>query len=128
LNYSANSHFKLYAALILFALSVVGFMIKLPSVFHHFDKELHALFYFSAACFLFSLFPNRWVVITGSLFIFGVLIEFGQDFSNKISLRIIGKRIHGRFDPEDIFFNVIGIIAGLIVFLLLRSLVGVFKK
>jgi glycopeptide antibiotics resistance protein len=61
-------------------------------------------------------------------FVFGVLIEFGQDFSNKISIRIIGKRIHGRFDPEDIFFNVIGILAGLIVFLLLRSLVGVFKK
>jgi hypothetical protein len=103
-------------------------MIKLPSVFHHFDKELHALFYFSAACFLFSLYPNRWVVISGSLFVFGVLIEFGQDFSNKISIRIIGKRIHGRFDPEDIFFNVIGIISGLFVFHLLRGLVSVLKK
>jgi glycopeptide antibiotics resistance protein len=103
-------------------------MMKLPSVFHHFDKELHALFYFSAACFLFLLYPNRWFLISGSLFVFGVLIEFGQDFSNKISIRIIGKRIHGRFDHEDIFFNVIGILAGLIVFHLLRRLVGVFKK
>jgi hypothetical protein len=128
LGFSSNKNFKLYLALILFAFSVVGFMMKLPSFFHHFDKELHALFYFCATYFLLLLYPKRWLIIPTSLFVFGVVIEFAQDFSNKISIRIIGKRIHGRFDPEDVFFNLFGIFIGLVVFFLLRGLFRVLKK
>ena len=59
---------------------------------------------------------------------FGVLIELAQDFSNKISIRIIGQRIHGRFDPEDIFFNLLGILIGLAAFYLLSVLFRAFNK
>ena len=128
LNFSNNKNFKLYLALTLFAFSVVGFMIKLPRFFHHFDKELHALFYFCATCFLLLLYSKRWFIIPTALFVFGVLIEFAQDFSNKISVRIIGKRIHGRFDPEDIFFNLLGVLIGLVAFYLLKALFRVYKK
>lgn len=31
------------------ALSVIGFMVRLPKVFSPYDKELHSLFYFLAA-------------------------------------------------------------------------------
>ena len=128
LNFSNNKNFKLYLALTLFAFSVVGFMIKLPRFFHHFDKELHALFYFCATCFLLLLYSKRWFIIPTALLVFGVLIEFAQDFSNKISVRIIGKRIHGRFDPEDIFFNLLGVLIGLVAFNLLKALFRVYKK
>jgi VanZ family protein len=103
-------------------------MLKLPRFFHHFDKELHAVFYFCATCFLLLLYSKRWFIIPTALFVFGVLIELAQDFSNKISVRIIGKRIHGRFDPEDVFFNLFGIFIGLVVFFLLRGLFRVLKK
>ena len=128
LNFTNNKKFKLYLALLLFAFSVVGFMMKLPRFFHHFDKEMHALFYFWATCFLLLLYPKRWLIIPASLFVFGLLIEFAQDFSNKISIRIIGKRIHGRFDPEDIFFNLLGVLIGLVAFYLLKALFRVYKK
>lgn len=128
LNFSNNKNFKLYLALTLFAFSVIGFMMKLPRFFHHYDKELHALFYFCATCFLLLLYSKRWFIIPTSLFVFGVLIEFAQDFSNKISIRIIGKRIYGRFDPEDIFFNLIGIFFALVTFSLLSALFRVYKK
>lgn len=128
LNFSNNKNFKLYLALTLFAFSVIGFMMKLPRFFHHYDKELHALFYFCATCFLLLFYSKRWFIIPTSLFVFGVLIEFAQDFSNKISIRIIGKRIHGRFDPEDIFFNLIGIFFALVAFSLLSALFRVYKK
>jgi glycopeptide antibiotics resistance protein len=103
-------------------------MLKLPRFFHHFDKELHAVFYFCATCFLLLLYSKRWFIIPTSLFVFGVLIELAQDFSNKISVRIIGKRIHGRFDPEDIFFNLLGILIGLAAFSLLSVLFRAFNK
>ena len=128
LDFTSNKNFKLYLVLILFAFSVVGFMMKLPSFFHNFDKELHVLFYFFATYFLLLLYSKRWLIIPISLFLFGVVIEFAQDFSNKISIRIIGKRIHGRFDPEDVFFNLFGIFIGLVVFFLLRGLFRVVKK
>ncbi len=128
LNFSNNKNFKLYLALTLLAFSVVGFMIKLPRFFHHYDKELHALFYFCATCFLLLLYSKRWFIIPTSLFVFGVLIELAQDFSNKISIQIIGKRIHGQFDPEDVFFNLFGIFIGLVSFFLLRSLFRVINK
>ena len=96
--------------------SVIGFMIKLPRIFYHVDKELHALFYCSALLFLSVLYPKRWRLILVSLIIFGFAIEVVQDYSNIISMQIIGKRIHGRFDIQDIYFNLSGITIGIIFF------------
>jgi len=104
-------------------LSIVGFMIKLPSVFSEFNRELHALFYLCATLVLTLMFPNRWTLIGIGLLIFGILIEFAQEFSNKISIRLIGRKIHGNFDIEDVKFNTIGIFFGLFIFLGYRYLV-----
>lgn len=91
--------------------SVVGFMVKLPSSFRHHDKQLHALFYFLAAAFLNLLFARGrvWVhaIIFGALYLFGLAIEYSQEYSNKF-YRI---KIHGRFDPEDVKWNTIGLVA-----------------
>lgn len=101
---------KIFIVLICFAASVVGFMVKLPSAFRGVDKEMHALFYFLAAAALNILFSNKnivWHIVIGLLlFLFGVTIEYAQEYSNKL-LHI---RIHGRFDPEDVKSNVIGIL------------------
>jgi hypothetical protein len=48
------------------------------------------------------------------------MIEFAQEFSNKISIRVIGKTIHGRFDIEDVKYNMIGIFCGLILFKIIQ--------
>jgi hypothetical protein len=101
-----------------FAIAVIGFMIKLPSGFRHIDKELHAVFYFLAAALLNILFAGRkllWhIVIFISLYLFGAAIEWGQDYSNELFRR----RIHGRFDPEDVQWNLKGLIAFSLVWLL----------
>jgi hypothetical protein len=101
-----------------FAIAVIGFMIKLPSGFRHIDKELHAVFYFLAAALLNILFAGRklvWhIVIFISLYLFGAAIEWGQDYSNEFFRR----RIHGRFDPEDVQWNLKGLIAFSLVWLL----------
>ena len=94
-----------------FAVAIVGFMIKLPSGFRHIDKELHAIFYFLAAAFLNIMFANtkllRHVLIFIVLYLFGLVIEYAQEYSNKF----FRTRIHGRFDPEDIESNLKGLIA-----------------
>lgn len=91
--------------------SVLGFMIKLPRTFRHYDKELHAAFYFLAAGFLNILFTNgkftRHILIFALLYLFSVSIEWAQEYSNKL----LRKRIHGRFDPEDLKYNLRGLIA-----------------
>ena len=90
--------------------SIVGFMVKLPRGFRHYDKELHAAFYFMAAAFLNILFANgkftRHILIFGLLLLFSVTIEYAQEYSNKL----LRKRIHGRFDPEDVKYNLRGLI------------------
>lgn len=96
-------------------LSILGFMIKLPSGFRHIDKELHALFYFLAAAFLNILFVNRKIpnhlLIFVILFVLGVSIEYAQEYSNKF----FHKKIHGRYDKEDVEANLKGLIAFSIV-------------
>jgi uncharacterized membrane protein YjjP (DUF1212 family) len=86
-------------------------MIKLPSSFRHFDKELHAAFYFLAAGFLNVLFTNgkftRHLLIFVVLLIFSISIEHAQEYSNKF----FHVRIHGRYDPEDVKYNLKGLIA-----------------
>lgn len=99
---------KLTFTCMLFAVSIVGFMVQLPRVFSHYDKELHFLFYFLASGMLNMLFSewklSRHTYIFVGLFMFGVGIELAQDYSN----RLLHRRIHGNFDPEDVFFNLLG--------------------
>jgi hypothetical protein len=108
--------------------SIVGFMVKLPSAFRHHDKELHAAFYFLAAGFLNVLFTNgklvRHIIIFVVLYLFSVSIEFAQEYSNKF-FRI---RIHGRFDPEDVKYNLTGLIAFSALWVVYRLVVTVYKK
>lgn len=89
-----------------FASSCIGFMWKLPSAFRGHDKFLHAAFYFCAAAFLHFLFRKRALLILVGLFLFGVAIEWAQEYSNKVT----GKRIHGRFDIEDVYANSKGLL------------------
>ena len=103
--------------------SILGFMVKLPKVFRHFDTELHTIFYFIATIILTLIYPKRWLLATIGLVLFGVIIEYAQAFSNKISIRIIGKAIHGRFDIEDVKYNLIGVFLGLLVFHSYRLLI-----
>jgi VanZ family protein len=105
----------------LFVCSIIGFMVKLPRVFHHYDKVLHALFYFAAAFILNFIYPKRWYFITAGLFFFGVMIEFFQEFSNKF----VGKKIHGKFDIQDIKYNAIGLFIGTLCFFTIQFLIQV---
>jgi hypothetical protein len=117
--------YKIILISILAILSIVGFMVKLPRIFQHYDTELHLIFYFSATIIITFLFPKKWKFSSIGLALFGIIIEFAQEFSNKISIRIIGKVIHGKFDIEDVKYNLIGVCCGLILFkttqLLIRS-------
>jgi hypothetical protein len=115
---------KLLMASVCFAIAVTGFMIKLPSAFRHFDKELHAAFYFLAAAFLNSLFARRHIIIFVFLYLFGMSIELLQEYSNKF----FHKRIHGRYDPEDIQYNLKGLVAFSVLWLLIKLVKFVFKK
>ena len=91
-------------------LSFIGFMVKLPPVFRHHDRELHFLFYLLTAIFLYLNFGknkmSNYVVIFILLLIFGIGIEVMQELSN----HILDKKIHGNFDPIDVIYNVLGLI------------------
>ena len=119
---------KVLIVLACFAVAIVGFMIKLPSVFRHIDKELHATFYFLAAALLNVLFAGtkmvRHVIIFIALYLFGMAIEYGQAYSNKF----FRSRIHGRFDPEDIQSNRNGLIAFSLLWLSCTVIILVYKK
>ena len=94
----------------LLMLSFFSFMLKLPSVFRHHDRELHFLFYLLTAIFFNLIFGKEkltyLVTIFFSLLIFGIGIEVLQELSNHIST----KKIHGNFDPVDVFYNILGLI------------------
>lgn len=119
---------KMFVLFVFFAASVIGFMLKLPASFRHIDKELHAAFYFLAAAVLNFLFAGtnllRHVVIFFSLYLFGMAIEAAQSYSN----RFFQKRIHGRFDPEDLQWNLKGLIAFSVLWLLVVVLFGLYRK
>ncbi len=122
--------FKVVLVLGWLLVSVAGFMAKLPRGFRHYDKELHAAFYFMAAAFLNILFTNgkftRHILIFGLLYLFSISIEYAQEYSNKL----LHKRIHGRFDPEDVKYNLRGLIAFSILWMpywLVRSGYNRFK-
>lgn len=113
---------------ICFTLSIFGFMVKLPAIFRHFDKELHSAFYFIASAFLNIIFVYkkllRHILIFTILFLFGIAIELAQGFSNKF----FHKRIHGRFDPQDIQSNLKGLIAFSILWIIFLAFEAVYKR
>ena len=115
---------KLKSVIFLFVCALIGFMVRLPRVFSHYDKVLHALFYFAAAIFLYFVYPKRWYLFTIGLFFFGVMIEFLQELSNKI----IGKTIHGKFDIQDIKYNTIGLFIGTICFFICQFLIKIIQE
>jgi len=101
-------------------LSVVGFMVKLPRAFHHFDKELHAGFYLFCFVFFAVLFQKKIFQIALGLAFFGIMIELAHEYSNKVAIKLHQRPIHGRFDIEDIKFNIIGLAIGMILFLFFK--------
>lgn len=106
-----NNSVKALVVFIWLILVIVGFMIKLPSTLKHYDKEAHAAFYFLAAGFLNMLFTDgkliRHLIIFALLYFFSISIEYAQEYSNKL----LHTRIHGRYDPEDVKYNLRGLIA-----------------
>ncbi len=119
---------KLIITVLAFAIAITGFMVKLPAAFRHHDKELHALFYFLAAAFLNILFAQRkllpHLIIFALLYLFGVAIEYAQEYSNQY----FHMRIHGRYDKEDVLWNTKGLIAFSAVWILYAAAVLLFKK
>jgi hypothetical protein len=119
---------RILVVFVCFAVAAIGFMIKLPSGFRHIDKELHATFYFLAAAFLNVLFAKtkliRHVIIGMALFLFGMAIEYGQAYSNKF----FRSRIHGRFDPEDVQWNLKGLLAFSLLWLICTGVVQLYNK
>ncbi len=119
---------KLLIVFFFFIVVVIGFMLKLPSAFRPIDKEMHAAFYFLAAAFLNFLFVGtklvRHVLIFVVLYLFGAGIEAAQEYSN----RFFRKRIHGRFDPEDLEWNLKGLVAFSVLWLLYCGIVFLYKQ
>jgi glycopeptide antibiotics resistance protein len=103
-------------------------MVKLPRIFYHHDKILHALFYFFATITIALMYPKKWVMVSICLTLFGFAIEFAQEFSNKISKILIGKVIHGKFDITDIKYNLIGLLSGILVFHIIKHTFKYFKN
>jgi hypothetical protein len=103
-------------------------MVKLPSALRHIDKELHAVFYFFAAAFLNLLFANkkiiRHIVIFGILYLFGMSVEYAQEYSNKF----FHVKIHGHYDKEDIQSNLKGLLAFSILWIIYVVFYWVTKK
>lgn len=97
---------KIIIVIICFILAIIGFLIKIPVPLRGNDKLLHTVFYFLAAAFLHFLFRKSLVIVLVVLAVFGVLIEYLQQLSNKFTRT----RIHGRFDIEDIYANLKGLL------------------
>lgn len=119
---------KVFIVLFCFAIAIAGFMIKLPSSFRHIDKELHATFYFLAATLLNVLFAGtsilRHAFIFIALYLFSMGIEYSQEYSN----RFFRRRIHGRFDPEDLQWNLKGLITFSVVWLVCTLIAVTYRK
>ena len=123
-----NNWTKALLILLCLSLAVIGFLVKLPSNFRQIDKELHSVFYFIAAAFINLLFVNknfiRHIVISISLYLFGMAIEYAQEYSNKY----FHKKIHGRYDIEDIQANLKGLVLFSIFWMLLIIILFVYQK
>ncbi len=121
-----STGYRIVITLLCFSVAIVGFIMKLPSQFRQYDKELHSAFYFLAAAFLNILFVGRklWLHITVFVFLylFGMGIEWAQEYSKK-KFHIP----HGRFDPEDVQSNLYGLIAFSAIWVLYVLLYYVFR-
>ena len=118
---------KLLIVFICFFIAVFGFMLKLPSAFRHIDKELHAAFYFSAAAFLNILFVKRKLIRHIAVFFFLALFGMGIEWAQAWSNRFFRKRIHGRFDPQDLEANVVGLLAFSALWVMVMISILVYK-
>ena len=123
-----NNWTKALLILLCISLSAIGFLVKLPSNFRYIDKELHSVFYFLAAAFLNLLFANknivRHIVIFISLYVFGAAIEYAQEYSNKF----FHKKIHGRYDIEDIQANLKGLVLFSVFWILVVVILFFYQK
>jgi catechol 2,3-dioxygenase-like lactoylglutathione lyase family enzyme len=119
---------KIVVAGTCFGLAVVGFMVRLPSAFRGMDRELHTAFYFGAAAFLNLLFTKRnlgrHLLVVLFLFLFGAAIEYAQEYSNTL----LRRRIHGRFDPQDLRANVVGLVGFSLVWLIVVGMGRLFRR
>lgn len=123
-----SSSVKWFLVLLFVAVSIYGFMIKLPVPFRKMDKEMHAGYYFLAAAFLNLLFRNKnlfiHLLIFGLLYFFSMGIEHAQEYSN----RFYRTRIHGRYDPEDMAWNLKGLLLFSAVWLVTVSRLYLFRN
>jgi hypothetical protein len=101
-----NTALKIVIVFLCLIFSLIGFLIKIPVPLRGHDKLMHAAFYFLAAVFLNLLFKKSQVLIFIILAAFGALIEYLQQLANKIT----HSHIHGRFDKEDVYANMKGLI------------------
>ena len=119
---------KILIIILFFIAALVGFLVKLPSVFRHNDKELHALFYFLAAAFLNLLLAGsnivRHIIIFLALYIFGIFIEYAQEYSNTF----FHAHIHGRYDPKDVAYNLKGLVCFSVVWTVWTFLQWSYRK
>lgn len=118
---------KTTLAILLILISTFGFMLKLPLIFRNIDAELHFLFYFCAALMINLLLKKEQyiyhIIIFVFLFFFGIGIEIFQDLSNLF----FEKKIHGKFDPRDVFYNTLGLIfasAFWVAYIILKKILG----
>lgn len=106
---------KKWILVFLLIASIVGFMLRLPSIFHRYDKELHFAFYFGAIIVLSGLLAKnqltKHIYLLFTLLFFGIAIEFFQEMSN----HLVDRPIHGRFDKEDVQYNATGLLAGSLI-------------
>ncbi len=114
---------KMVFVIICFAVATAGFLIKIPVALRGHDKILHSAAYFIAATVLNFLFRKRQIVILTVLALFGVLIEYLQQVANKVT----HSHIHGRFDIEDIYANLKGLLLYSIVATVLLALSAGYK-
>jgi VanZ family protein len=103
------SNASIILIILIFIAVTLGFMIKLPSIFRKYDKEMHFIFYFYASFFINLLYAknrlNNYLMVIIFLTAFGFFIEHFQEYSN----HFFNKKIHGRFDIQDIKYNLLGI-------------------
>lgn len=106
---NSYSNASIILIILIFIAVTLGFMIKLPSIFRKYDKELHFIFYFYASFFINLLYAknrlNNYLMVIIFLSAFGFFIEHFQEYSN----HFFNKKIHGRFDIQDIKYNLLGI-------------------
>ena len=119
---------KIILVILCFCAAFAGFLVKLPTPFRHVDKQMHSLFYFCAAAFLNLLFAHKklhWhILIFIGLYLFGICIEYAQQYSNTF----FHNHIHGRYDPEDVHANLKGLVLFSMVWLPCQLILFLYNR